>query len=157
MFSQTVEYALRAVVHLAQHAPTPQKTSDIAEATKVPPAYLSKVLQGLRSQEIVKLQRGIGGGVSLAHAPNELTILDVVNAVDPIQRITTCPLELSSHGVKLCALHRRMDNAILAMEEAFESTTLAELLEDPNPSVPLCDSAGRPAGRGRGKREDMDT
>ena len=65
MFSQTVEYALRAVVHLAQHAPAPQKTSDIAEATKVPPAYLSKVLQGLRSQEIVKLQRGIGGGVSL--------------------------------------------------------------------------------------------
>lgn len=138
MFSQTVEYALRAVVHLAQHSSVPQKTSDIAAATKVPTAYLSKVLQGLREKDIVRLQRGIGGGVSLARSPDALTILDVVNAVDPIGRITTCPLDLAGHGVKLCALHRRMDNAMMAMEEAFQATTLTELLEDPNPSVPLC-------------------
>lgn len=138
MFSQTVEYALRAVVHLAIHSPQPQKTAEIAEATKVPTAYLSKVLQGLREKEIVNLQRGVGGGASLARAPAEITILDVVNAVDPIQRIRTCPLNLASHGVHLCALHRRMDDAMLRMEQAFQATTLAELLDDPNPSVPLC-------------------
>ena len=137
MLSQTVEYALRAVVHLAQHAPEPQKTAEIAAATQVPPAYLSKVLQGLRVKEIVKLQRGIGGGVSLAASAADLTILDVVNAVDPIQRITTCPLGLKSHGVHLCALHRRMDNAIMEMERAFQSTTLVQLLADPDKSVPL--------------------
>ena len=137
VFSQTVEYALRAVVHLAQHSPAPQKTADIARATKVPSAYLSKVLQGLRGKQIVTLQRGVGGGVSLARSPDELTILDVVNAVDPIQRITSCPLELKSHGVRLCSLHKRMDNAIESMEAAFRSTTLAELLVDTNPSVPL--------------------
>ncbi|MCA9916018.1 MAG: Rrf2 family transcriptional regulator [Anaerolineae bacterium] len=140
MFSQTVEYALRAVVHLAIHSPAPQKTSQIAKATRVPSAYLSKVLQGLKEKEIVTLQRGIGGGVALARRPDELTILDVVNAVDPIRRITTCPVELKSHGVRLCALHRRMDDALSHMEAAFAATTLAELLEDPNPSVPLCDN-----------------
>lgn len=139
MFSQTVEYALRAVVHLAMHSPHPQKTTDIAQATKVPAAYLSKVLQGLREKEIVLLQRGVGGGVSLARDPRELTILDVVNAVDPIRRIQTCPLDLKTHGVRLCALHRRMDDALRSMETAFRDTTLAELLADPNPSVPLCD------------------
>lgn len=139
MFSQTVEYALRAVVYLAQHSPTPQKTADIAAATRVPSAYLAKVLQGLRAKEIVRLQRGVGGGVSLVDSPTELTILKVVNAVDPIQRIKSCPLELKSHGVRLCSLHRRMDNAMLEMERAFASTTLAELLDDPNPSVPLSD------------------
>lgn len=128
---------MRAVVHLAQHAPEPQKTSEIAATTKVPQAYLAKVLQGLRAKKIVLLQRGVGGGVSLARPPAELTILDVVNAVDPIQRIDSCPLDLKSHGTHLCALHRRMDNAISAMIDAFQSTTLAELLEDPNPSVPL--------------------
>jgi len=142
MFSQTVEYALRAVVQLAQAGPTPQKTSDIATRTKVPQAYLAKVLQGLRAQNIVRLQRGIGGGVTLVADPKDITILDVVNAVDPIQRIETCPLDLKSHGVKLCALHRRMDDAIMHMEDAFRSTTLAELLADPNPSVPLCDGTG---------------
>lgn len=140
MFSQTVEYALRAVVFLAQRSPDPQKTAEIAEATQVPSAYLAKVLQGLREKEIVRLQRGVGGGVSLALPPEELTILTVVNAVDPIRRITSCPLDLQGHGVRLCALHRRMDNAMMEMENAFAATTLAELLEDPNPSVPLCDT-----------------
>lgn len=139
MFSQTVEYALRAVVHLAMHSPEPQKTAEIAEATQVPAAYLSKVLQGLREKQIVRLQRGVGGGVSLARDPANLSILDVVNAVDPIHRINSCPLGLKSHGVRLCALHRRMDDALSSVESAFQRTTLAELLEDPNPSVPLCD------------------
>ena len=139
MFSQTVEYALRAVVNLAMKAPEPQTTASIAEATQVPAPYLSKVLQGLREQGIVHLQRGIGGGVSLTRAPSELTILDIVNAVDPIQRIRHCPLALSAHGTNLCALHFRMDKALESMETAFRSTTLAELLNDPNPSIPLCD------------------
>ena len=119
MFSQTVEYALRAVVHLAMKSPESQTTAAIAKATKIPMAYLSKVLQGLKEQEIVRLQRGIGGGVSLAHDPSKLTILDVVNAVEPIQRIKTCPLELKSHGKRLCSLHSRMDDSLKQMEYAF--------------------------------------
>ena len=138
MLSQTVEYALRAVVFLADKAEA-QKTSRIAESTKVPPAYLSKVLQGLCRGDILRSQRGIGGGMSLARMPEEITILDVVNAVEPIGRIDTCPLELKAHGVRLCALHRRLDNALAAVEDAFRNTTLAEVLSDSNPSVPLCD------------------
>src|SRR6266540_5219257 len=98
MFSQTVEYALRAVVHLASKAPNGQTTEEIAKATKVPQAYLSKVLQSLVQAGVVKSQRGIGGGMSLVKKPSELTILEVVNAVDPIKRIETCPLELAAHG-----------------------------------------------------------
>lgn len=142
MFSQTVEYALRAVVHLAMKAPVPQKTADIAEVTQVPTAYLSKVLQGLRTRGIVRLQRGAGGGVSLAVPPDQLTILNVVNAVDPIQRITHCPLGLKSHGVRLCALHHRMDQAMMSVENALRATTLSELLREENLSVPLCDESG---------------
>lgn len=140
MFSQTVEYALRAAVHLAIKSPSAQTTAEIAEATKVPLAYLSKVLQGLREKGIVRLQRGLGGGVSLAREPSQLTILDIVNAVEPIQRIKTCPLDLKSHGTNLCALHRRMDVSLKNMEDAFAATTLAELLLETNPSVPLCDT-----------------
>jgi len=44
MFSQTVEYALRAVLYLAREAPSPRTTDQIALATRVPKAYLSKVL-----------------------------------------------------------------------------------------------------------------
>lgn len=139
MFSQTVEYALRAVVYLARHVPQAQTTDQIAEATKVPKAYLSKVLQGLSRSGIVQSQRGIGGGVSLARPAEQLTILEVVNAVDPIHRIRTCPLNLAGHGVRLCPLHRRLDNALAMVEHAFQRSTLAEILAEPSGSVPLCD------------------
>lgn len=139
MFSQTVEYALRAVVHLAFNAPDGQTTEQIARATKVPQAYLSKVLQNLVQAGVVRSQRGIGGGMSLVKTPGELTILEVVNAVDPIQRIRSCPLELASHGVRLCPLHHRVDKALALVEDAFRATTLQEVIDEPTESVPLCD------------------
>ncbi|MFO0944324.1 MAG: Rrf2 family transcriptional regulator [Planctomycetota bacterium] len=142
MFSQTVEYALRAVVHLADQAPHPRTTEQIAAATKVPHAYLSKVLQNLSKGGIVLTQRGVGGGAMLAKAPEELTILEVVNAVDPIRRIKVCPLGLEAHGVHLCPLHRRVDNAMAMVEDAFRHSTLAEILAEPTQSVPLCSFPG---------------
>jgi Rrf2 family protein len=134
-----VEYALPAVVHLAAEAPAGRTTEDIAKATRVPQAYLAKVLQSLVQAGIVRSQRGIGGGISLAKSPGELTILEVVNAVDPIRRIQTCPLGLAAHGVRLCPLHKRVDNALALVEDAFRSTTLQEVIDEPSESVPLCE------------------
>ena len=124
---------------LAGHSPAACTTSQIATATKVPSAYLSKVLQQLRRAKIVRSQRGVGGGVALAMTPEELTILTVVNAVEPIQRIRTCPLGLAAHGTRLCPLHKRLDRALELMETAFGQTTLAEVLAEPSESIPLCD------------------
>src|SRR4051794_4967325 len=143
MFSRTVEYALRAVIHLAHEAPAARTTAQIAVATRVPKDYLSKILQGLAKKGILQTQRGVGGGISLSKPPGELTILDVVNAVEPIERFHTCPLKLPNHGSNLCPLHRRMDAAMATVEEAFRNSTLAEVLADPtSQSVPLCDGSG---------------
>ena len=147
MFSQTVEYSLRAVVHLADHAPHAQTTDQIAAATLVPKAYLSKVIQGLSRAGIVRSKRGIGGGVTLVKTPDKLTILDVVNAVEPIERIKVCPLGLKAHGVRLCPLHKRMDGALAMVEAAFRNTTLAEVLSEPTGSHPLCEVVPLKAGK----------
>ena len=149
MFSQKVEYALRAVVHLAHESPSPRTVEQIAQATQVPQAYLAKVVQELVHKGVLQSQRGIGGGISLAKTPEQLTILEVVTAVDPIQRIPTCPLKLPSHGAKLCPLHRRLDDALALVEDAFRRTTLAEVLAEPSSSVPLCEFPRPvvPAGR----------
>ena len=141
MISQTAEYALRAMVFLAMNQDNAQVTERIAGGTKVPASYLSKVLQSLSRAGLVKSQRGLGGGFSLAKAPASTTILEIINAVDPIKRIETCPLDLSSHGVVLCALHKRLDEAIASVEQAFERTTLEEILARPTKSVPLCDTS----------------
>jgi len=159
MLSQTVEYALRAVVHLADETPQARTTQQISEATQVPKPYLSKVLQSLCRSGIVRSQSGIGGGMSLARSPEELTILEVVNAVDPIVRIETCPLGLKTHGRRLCPLHRRLDNALALLQESFGGTTLAQLMNQPDAPHPLCDiprdllmkNAETPRPRGRSR------
>ncbi|MBM4058364.1 MAG: Rrf2 family transcriptional regulator [Planctomycetes bacterium] len=138
MLSQTVEYALRAATYLATVPGQSRTVDQIALATHVPVAYLSKVLQQLVRTKIVASRRGAGGGFTLACPAHKLKILQVVQAVDPIKRITTCPLGLAAHGKRLCPLHRRLDDALAAMERAFAATTLAELLAEPSKSVPLC-------------------
>jgi Rrf2 family transcriptional regulator, nitric oxide-sensitive transcriptional repressor len=139
MLSQTVEYALRAVVCVAAESPQACTTQQIAKITRVPKAYLSKVLQALVRAGILHSQRGLGGGITLKKSPDELSILEVVNAVEPIQRIRVCPLGLTAHGVRLCPLHRRLDNALASMEKAFGETTLTEVLSEPTASYPLCE------------------
>ncbi len=153
MFSQTVEYALRAVAFLAGQAPAGRTTDQIAGATRVPKPYLSKVLQKLVEKGVVNSQRGVGGGMSLVKTPAELTILEVVNAVEPIERIRECPLGLKSHGLRLCPLHKRLDDAMATVETAFRDTTLAEVLNEPSPSVPLCE--GPPDKTPKGKRKSL--
>src|SRR5690242_533609 len=112
MLSQTVEYALRAMVVLANTPQTAQTAQSIASVAKLPIDYLFKVMQSLGKAGLVNAQRGKHGGFMLARKPEDLTILDIVNAVDPIRRITSCPLQLKSHGMQLCGLHRRLDSAL---------------------------------------------
>jgi Rrf2 family nitric oxide-sensitive transcriptional repressor len=150
MFSQTVEYALRAVTYLAQNCETACTTEQIAKSTNVPQAYLAKVLQSLLRSGITQSQRGIKGGIRLARSAHELTMLDVVQAVDPIRRIEHCPLpsedELNERSMRnhshhsLCPLHQRLDDALEAVETIFRTTTLADLVDAAKAGNPLCHS-----------------
>jgi Rrf2 family protein len=137
VISQTTEYALRAVVWLASHEDRPLTAQQIADATRVPAGYLAKVLQGLSRAGLLRSQRGLGGGFTLARSPGELSVWEVVQAVDPIRRITECPLDLEMHE-KLCALHHELDQAIAKVEKQFSKTSIASLIEDKAESAPLC-------------------
>lgn len=139
MFSQTAEYALRAIIWLASNPEFPFTSQQIARSTQVPPDYLSKVMQSLGRAQIVRARRGKNGGFILALPAADLTILDVVNAVDPIRRIRTCPLSLKAHRQNLCRLHRRLDQALEMIETAFRETSIADLLADSSSERPLCE------------------
>lgn len=148
MLSQTVEYALRAMTFLAATGPGEALNSEtIAERTKVPKGYLSKILRDLVVASLVDSQRGPHGGFTLSRPPGKITILDVVNAVDPIKRIKKCPLGNPAH-LHLCPLHRRLDDAIATIEEEFRLTSLAEVLETNAKSGPQCRTLVAPTVRG---------
>jgi Rrf2 family protein len=144
VISQTAEYALRAITCLATQYDKPLTTHQIAEAAKIPAGYLSKVLQSLARSGLVHSFRGLHGGFLLNRPPAELTVLDVVQAVDPIQRIRSCPIGIESHNPTLCPLHRRLDDAVRMVEEAFGRTTIAELLDGGDAGFPRPLTAATP-------------
>jgi Rrf2 family protein len=146
VISQTAEYALRAVVWLAENLNRPQTTEQIAQGMEVPAGYLSKVLQTLGRAGLVKSQRGVGGGFVLAKKPGMISTLDVINAVDPIQRIRECPLGRKAHGKRLCPLHYRIDAALALIEESFRTCTLDVLCSDSDSDAPRC--GHRPKNQG---------
>ncbi len=110
----------------------------LAEKTKVPRRYLTRVMHDLAAADLVGSRSGPGGGYVLAKDTTKLTILDVVNAVAPLQRIRSCPLGLDSH-TSLCPLHAELDKAYAATEAAFASVTISKLLNSTSPIVPLCE------------------
>src|SRR3982750_2325889 len=132
MFSQTTEYALRAAVFLAGQQTTEYRTArDIAEGMDMPVDYVSKVMQSLARAGLVVAQRGKLGGFCLTRPAGRISLLDVVNAVDPIRRISTCPLRLPQHSRVLCPLHKKLDKAIASIESEFRQTSIADLIEVP--------------------------
>ena len=88
--------------------------------------------------ELVRSRSGPGGGYSLALPVKKISILDVVNAVSPLERIRECPLGLKSH-TSLCPLHKELDRAYAATERAFAGVTLDQLLKSSSKIVALCE------------------
>lgn len=138
MLPKTAEYALRAIVWLARDQQLLEPADALAARTQIPRRYLHKVLQDLARAGLVRSQPGPGGGYALACKPEKTTILDVVNAVAPLERIRHCPLGLPGH-TRLCPLHRELDKAYAATETALARVTLASLVRSTSPIVPLCD------------------
>ncbi len=139
MISQTVEYALRAIVTIAQHEGQPSTAQKISEITQVPGPYLSKVMQGLVRADLVVSKRGLHGGFELTKKPSELTIWEIIQAVDPFQRIHECPLGIRSHVGSLCPLHQRLDDAMAMVEDSLRKTSVADVLAQPGSTTPLCE------------------
>jgi DNA-binding IscR family transcriptional regulator len=77
-------------------------------------------------------------GYALGRSAETITLLHVVNAVSAVERIRACPLGLKTHAA-LCPLHRELDNAYAAVEEAFSRVTAAQVLHQQGAVPPLCE------------------
>ena len=130
LLSESCEYGLRAVVWMAQRPGEPQKVKDIADQIKAAPGYLVKVLQDLTKAGILSARRGSRGGFTLECDPETLTAYDVITAIDPLERILTCPLETTGHGETLCPIHRRIDDVMRIIEDNFRQLTIQEVVLD---------------------------
>ena len=85
--TRQADYAVRAVLHLARVGNTERSaTSTIAKEQNIPPSFLAKIISQLSIAGLLHTSRGARGGVTLAREPKDITLLEVVEAIDgPIQ------------------------------------------------------------------------
>ena len=85
--TRQADYAVRAVLHLAKVGSSERSaTSAIAKEQNIPPSFLAKIISQLSIAGLLHTSRGARGGVTLAREPKEITLLEVVEAIDgPIQ------------------------------------------------------------------------
>lgn len=129
MLSQTAEYALRAVLYLAEQPHgRPVRVEEIGAALGLGPAYLSKTLGTLVRSGVLGSLRGPHGGFRLAVAPEDLPLMRVVAPFDDVGSRRHCLLgnpECSDQYA--CSAHRAWKETSAQVEKFFRLTTVAEL------------------------------
>ncbi|MCL5044654.1 MAG: Rrf2 family transcriptional regulator [Deltaproteobacteria bacterium] len=85
-----VEYALRAMIDLADRPDKIARASEIARRQRIPKYFLDKVVRDLMSSGLVRARRGPGGGYQLARPPRQVTFRDIIEAVEGPVRLNLC-------------------------------------------------------------------
>ncbi|PHQ80368.1 MAG: hypothetical protein COB69_06155 [Phycisphaera sp.] len=127
MVSQTSQYALRAVLYLASTGGGPVVAQDISDTTGVPKGYLHKILRRLGKAGILQAHRGVGGGYELVGKPCDLSVGQILKAIEPAQSSRNGELGGESNPD---ALRRLLIAARKNLDAIFESTTVQDLLDD---------------------------
>lgn len=130
IITRATEYSIRAVLHLAARHPYPViSKQEICEAEGVTPAFLTKILQPLIRAGLVRSKRGVAGGFALARHPNQVSLLDVLRAVDEPLTLNVCLLGPDTcDRTGSCPVHGLWAEARDKLEEVFGRHTLAELV-----------------------------
>jgi Rrf2 family protein len=132
VFSQTAEYALRAVVHLARQ-PGDRRVlaTDLAAATGVPESYLRKVLRELVRGGVLRSLRGKHGGFQLAVPADRLTLLGVASRFDRLTGRRTCLLgQPQCRDAYPCPLHRRWNAIADELTRFVGQTSIADVARE---------------------------
>lgn len=124
-------YALRGIVYLALRSPQdPLLVSEIAQAHEIPERYLAKIFQGLARHGVLRSTRGIGGGFSLARAPNRITLMDIVKSCEGPILVSKCLSKKADCDKKdicgLCVVWEKLQKQVVSL---LEKTTIQDVLD----------------------------
>ncbi|MER3405507.1 MAG: Rrf2 family transcriptional regulator [Chloroflexota bacterium] len=130
--TQRTEYALRALIELAERqaaSPAPATIAELAQAQGLPERFLGQALRDLAHAGLLRLQRGNGGGVWLARSPADISVLEVIEAVEGRVSLAGCMDQPPSCPLTgRCRLERVLGEAQAAMKRVLRKATLADLV-----------------------------
>lgn len=129
--TRQADYALRAMLYLSRLEPNERAaTSKIAEDQEIPPSFLAKIISQLSIAGLIHTSRGAHGGVSLARKPKEISLLEVVEAIDGPISLNECVHDPSvcSFGDN-CPIHEVWCEAKEELVRKLGASTFDKLLE----------------------------
>jgi Rrf2 family protein len=137
--TRAADYAVRVMIHLAaQPAHTRASRANLAEAAECPEQFLSKVLQSLTRAGLVVSHRGNTGGFELPVSRQEVTFLDVLEAIEGPVRLNLClTTDQACARQSWCPAHPVWDEAQRAMAEVLRKATIRDMARSLAP--PRCD------------------
>lgn len=131
VLSKACSYGILATLYIARkeregYVPI----REISEQLKISFHFLTKILQTLNENDILESFRGPKGGVRLNKKPADVTLLDIINAIDGGDLFTECLLGLPGCGVaKPCPMHEYWSEARTRLKENFENKNLSQISE----------------------------
>jgi Rrf2 family protein len=128
--TRQADYAVRAVLHLARMGNTERAaTSTVAKEQNIPPSFLAKIISQLSIAGLLHTSRGARGGVTLAREPKDITLLEVVEAIDGPIQLNEC---VGNDGVCTfegdCPIKPVWCNAQEELVQRLKRTNFAQLL-----------------------------
>lgn len=129
--TRQADYATRAVLYLARAGQGKRiSTSQVAKEQKIPPSFLAKIISQLSVAGILHTLRGARGGISLARHPREITLLEVVEAIDGPIQLNMCVEQTGACSLEdNCPLQPVWGVTQSELIEKLRSTNFAQLAE----------------------------
>ena len=135
-FTKRADYGLMAIHYIAAHEELGAVSAKrIADEFGIPPALLAKILQRLSKQRLIVSQNGPKGGYVLAHRPNEITVGQVVRALEGPINIVSCLEDSDCPQMERCNLRRPVQKIQVAISQLLDTMSLAELVADDVPAL----------------------
>lgn len=141
-----IEYALRAMIHLADRPDGVARGIEIARLEHIPKYYLEKVIRDLMRRGLVRARRGPGGGYQLGRPADTVSFRDIIEAVEGPISLNLCVEGGSSCSLQpACRMFRVWEEGQRVLIDVFSRTMLSEVASSRSPNFALRPSTPAPA------------
>ena len=149
--SRMIDYGVVVLSQMANRRDSLTTAPELAEATGLPAPMVSKVLKSLALSDLVVSHRGVHGGYSLSRGPDEISVAEIVEALEGPVALTACVEASDAHCQveSLCPIRGRWEKVNDAIREALEAVSLAELVFSGFEDVPALKAASSADARGQ--------
>ena len=135
-FTKRADYGLMAIHYIAVHDDLGSVSAKrIAEESSIPPEIMAKILQRLAKKGLIVSQNGPKGGYTLSRRPDDITVGEVIRALEGPINIVSCLADTSCKQMERCTLRRPVQRIQAAITNVLDTMSLAELTSEDVPAL----------------------